>query len=84
MQAKASFRDFIEPGEVIHRSVTDFCELMESKGWVPQKRAEPRGIRYWCTCNKTTNGHTAFVSTTEMTQQRIDFLWRATCLSQNN
>lgn len=74
-----SFRDHLRDGEALHRSVVDVCSQMEKLGWVVKVR-NARGFRYWCLCSRE---HSVWIDTAAITDERLEFLMRTTCLTFN-
>jgi len=74
-----SYRDYLQDGESLHRSILDICEQMERTGWICVKR-DRRGFRYWCPCAKQ---HNVYIDTAPITEERLEFLLNRTCLTFN-
>lgn len=75
----ASYVDYVDEGEELHRSVHDVCRQMEKLGWTVVCRSA-RGFRYWCNCPIQ---HQVWIDTAPMTDERLEFLHRRTCLTFN-
>lgn len=76
---KTSFREYLEDGEFLHRSIEDICDQMERTGWTIQHRSK-RGFRYWCPCSRQ---HNVYIDTAPITEERLDYLLSRTCLTFN-
>ncbi|GAB6937061.1 hypothetical protein JCM11754A_05840 [Isoptericola variabilis] len=81
MEATKSYRDYLEPGESLCRSVEDVCIQLEKEGWRVQTRTD-RGLRYWCPSSRCGRHH-LWIDLENLTDERLDFMLRRTCLTFN-